>query len=194
MPILLIVQNVLVILLIIRLIMAFSPEKRTFNRFSQIHLFIEIALSILFITCFCCYELSDFNHESYFPLYAFITILSFIAYWVNKLIPIDSKIIKSISLTFIGTLFWISLFTTYKFIPYYPLAWFPIYGLLALGPFFFVLLSLGEIRYQGIQKKGLRPIQIILLGLFPLIVFQGILNLFTPNSWELIKLFSIANF
>jgi hypothetical protein len=168
-------------------------HKRQERKFKIIHTITEVLLLFLLIFCFLLVDMSSFDNEKYFGEFAGILLLSIALYGINKLDFGAYKNLKKHTSSFVGTLFWLSLFTFFKFAPYLPYSWFPLLGLMALAPFFFVLLSISEINYQTQLDPKNSVYKTIAFGLIPLIILQLIMNLYTPEPWELIKIFDPAS-
>ncbi|NOQ71969.1 MAG: hypothetical protein GQ574_08205 [Crocinitomix sp.] len=184
--------------IIILFLMAYIPFLfmqfyRSRKNFARSIVAVEIFAFLLLGQCFMMYEISSFQDEKYFSVFAIITLLSVLGYGLNKIIPHKAKVAKLISLTFLGTLFWLCLLTAIKFGPYLPFVWFPIYGLYALAPIIIGIITLAEIRYQGGLSSKLNALKIIGLGLIPIILLQILMNFFTPYMWEFIKIFEPSN-
>lgn len=175
------------------LIRSFWFHKRQEPKFRKVHIFNEFALMLLLFFCFRYVELSSFSGEKYFFEYSFILLISIGFYWINKTSFGQLKNLKKLTLPFLGTLFWLSLFTIIKFSPYLPYFWFPLLGLMAVSPILFALLSFSEIHYHSQLDSKNSVYKIIGLGLIPLISLQLLMNLYTPEPWELIKIFNPAN-
>ncbi|MFT5822798.1 MAG: hypothetical protein ACI8ZM_004055 [Crocinitomix sp.] len=183
----------LIIYIPAQIITSFSIKKRQEKRPKIIHLIIELSLMVLLFFCFSKVNMSSFNGENQFLEFAIILLISVVLYWINKLDFGSFSKLKKFTLPFLGTLFWLSLFSTLKFAPYLPLCWFPLFGLMALAPFFFTLLSISEIKYQTQLQAKSSVYKIIVLGLIPLIVLQLFMNLYTAEPWELIMIFNPEN-
>lgn len=183
----------LLIFLLVLLPQTFIQEKRTSKTFAQIVLIIEVLAMVLLSLCFVNYDISSFQDEKYFFVFAWMTLISVCGYWLNKIILHSSKTAKLLSLTFLGTLFWLCLFTAIKFTPYLPNVWFPLLGIYALAPIIIGIITLSEIRYQSGLSKRFNMLKIIGLGLIPLIILQVLMNFFTPYPWEFIKIFEPSN-
>lgn len=175
------------------LIRSFWFNKRQERNFKKIHLINELSLMILLFFCFKFVDMSSFRYEEYFTEFAGLLLLSVAFYWINKIDFGSFNKIKQFTLPLLGTLFWLSLFTTLKFAIYLPFCWYPLLGLMALSPIFFTLLSVSEIHYQTQLHPKISVYKIILFGLIPLIALQLIMNLYTPEPWELIKIFNPKN-
>ncbi len=175
------------------LIRSFWFHKRQESKFKTIHIFNELMLMLLLFICFIYVDLSSFKGEKYFFEYTIILLISIGFYWINKAHFRQLKFLKKFTLPFIGTLFWLSLFTIIKFSPYLPYFWFPLLGLMAVSPILFVLLSFSEIHYHSQLDPNISVYKIIGLGLIPLVALQLLMNLYTPEPWELIKIFNPAH-
>ncbi|MFT5822797.1 MAG: hypothetical protein ACI8ZM_004054 [Crocinitomix sp.] len=171
----------------------FMPIFRLRKNFSRSIIVLEIFGFLLLAQCFMKYEISSFQDEKYFSVFAEITLLSVLGYALNKIIPHKAKVAKLLSLTFLGTLFWLCLLTAIKFGPYLPFVWFPVYGLYALAPIIIGIISFSEISYQGGLSSKFNLLKIIGLGLIPIILLQVLMNFFTPYPWEFIKIFEPSN-
>ncbi|NOQ71968.1 MAG: hypothetical protein GQ574_08200 [Crocinitomix sp.] len=183
----------LIIYIPAQLITSFSLHKRQEQRFKLIHRIIELSLMLLLVFCFIYVDMSSFGHENHFLEFAVILLISVVFYWLNKFDFGSFNNLKKFTLPFLGTLFWISLFTSLKFASYLPFCWFPLLGLMALAPLFFLLLSISEIHYQTQLDPKTSVYRIIGFGLVPLIVLQLLMNLYTLEPWELIKIFNTTN-
>jgi hypothetical protein len=192
MPYILLHFGLLIYLLII-LPQTFNQKKRSKPRFSKVIIVIEILAMILLMACFINYDISSFQDEKYFFVFGWMTLISVFGYWINKVVPNTSKILKLISVTFLGSFFWLCFFTAIKFVPYLPNSWFPLLGLYALAPIIIGILTLSEIRFRSGLSKRFNTLKIIGLGLIPLILLQIIMNFFTPYPWEFIKIFEPSN-
>ena len=177
----------------IHFIRSFSYTTRQRKKFQIAQLVVEMLLMVLIIFCFILVDMSSFQHEKYFEVFAVITIISVIFYWLNKIDFKSVKHSKLLTLMFVGSLFWLSTFTVIKFGPYLPYVWFPMLGLMAIAPLFFAILCFSEIRHHSMLNPSFSTIKVLLLGLIPLIVIQIIMNLYTPYSWEFIKMFNPEN-
>ena len=187
------IQLFLVIFVVVQLIRGMFPyaaEKKTLNQ--SIHI-IAFLLTILMLFSFISYEASSFNNEPYFPIFIILVVLGILAYWISKSNIALGLQLQNLTQTFTGILCWMSFFTAIKFYPYYPYAWFPLLGFLALGPIFFTLMSLQEMIRKYHQKKQVHPILSLGFSLGVLIVIQLILNSLTTESWVLIKIFNPEN-
>jgi len=185
-----IIQLAFVIYLLVQLMRSFYIHNRDNHFFKRVHQLNEVLLAVLLFFCFLFVELSSFARESYFTEYAILLLLSVALYGLNKFDFERHEYLRWLILPFIGTLFWLSFLTCIKFSVYFPFAWFPIYGLLALAPVFFMLLSGSEIHYQTKGKKRSKVILVFALGLLPILLLQLVMNMYTPESWEFFKLFA----
>lgn len=184
-----IIQLLTVSYFMIHLVRSFTFYKRQISSFKSTHTVTEVLLLILLIFCFIFMDLSSFSADRYFVEFAGLLLLSVVFYGINKLDFGKYQYLKIFTLPFIGTLFWLSLFTTIKFSVYFPLAWFPLYGIMALSPVFFALLSASEIVYHAKKSRLQTALTSLSLGLIPIVVLQLIMNLYTPEPWELLKMF-----
>jgi hypothetical protein len=183
----------IIIFLLIYLPRTFVLQNRKRNSFATGVLITEIFAMLLLLVCFANYEMSSFRNEKYFFIFSWMTLLSVVGYWINKVIPPSSKILKTLSLTFLGAFFWLCFFTAIKFGPYLPYVWFPLLGLYALAPIILAIFTLSEIRYHSSLSSRFNTLKILGLGLIPLVLIQVVLNLFTPYTWEFIKIFNPGN-
>jgi hypothetical protein len=186
-------QFFLAAFVIIQLIRGMIPAAAERKKLHQSIIIIDFALTLLMLFSFVSYEVSSFNNEPYFSVFTALVLIGIVAFWLSK-----SKInlnvnMQNITQIMLGIFCWLSIFTAIKFYPYYPYAWFPFLGILALGPIFFTFMSLQEMIQNFREQKRVHPLLNLSYSLLFLFIFQLVLNGLTTESWVLIKIFNPEN-
>lgn len=189
----LLIHIVIFFFFIINLIRSFSISKRQEDKFKITHVTTEFLLMMLISCCFALYDMSSFEDEKYFLEFSIITGITILAYWIGKFSKGLNRKWRLALLSLTAALFWLSVFTFIKFLPYLPWAWFPFLGLLALAPLFLLIMTLSEINFRCRTDFKIPVYQGILLGLIPIIIVQLVMNTYTPYSWEFVALFNPEN-
>ena len=73
-----------------------------------------------------------------------------------------------------------------------PYVWFPLLGLFAITPFILSILCLTEIRYRNVNNR-LSMVQILILGLIPILAVELYTNTYTETPWTFIQIFDPSN-
>lgn len=183
-------QCIGIIYLLGNLVLSFVPSRRENLEFATRQIVIEIILTLLLGLCILFYELSGFNGEPHFFEFAVITTISVAFFWVSKLVSANQFQVTLVY-SLVATLFWLSLFTTIKFGIYLPFLWFPLLGLFAATPLLIVFMSLSRLIYASFKHSFLSLGKLLPFGLIPLVILQFIMNMYTKEPWELIKIFSL---
>jgi len=176
----------------------FIPTKASFERRKIQRTCVQILLSFLIILCFHFASnemlLRDMFPDNGFLEYSFLTLICLVFFW---LIQIDffrqNKWLGWISYTLLGAFFWLSIFSSIKLILIVPLVIFPVFGFLVAGPYFVSLMVFHEILRLGKTDGRFNFLQVISLGLLFLVAFQLVMNLWSDEQWELVKLFEPLN-
>ncbi len=177
------------------LITSLFAETRIKKNFKIKHTIIEALLILLLFACFYNYESSNFEYNGYAVGLIITTFFGLICYWLVKLKSNSASIFRFIPELGVSIIFWLSIFSTIKLFPYLLLFWIPFYGLLAITPLLFAILTYSEIRYLS-SIRGFNPFYFTFSGLLPFIIIQLVMNLYTATQWELLNFFypSTPNF
>jgi hypothetical protein len=160
---------------------------------SKLVLISAISMTLLMGICFYNYEMSSFNNEPYFFIFAILAGIGMVSFWLSKSPWYFSKQMNIFFRLGTGLLFWISLFTVIKFFPYMPFVWFPLYGIMAIAPVFFALMAMEELIRKRPRNYSLNPLVALGSSLALLMLIQFGLNVFTTSNWVLIELFNPTN-
>lgn len=182
----------------ILLLCMFMPglKRDLFNR--EIRIFFKLIATTGTFFCFAFAGQSGniliFPNEG-FKEFTILVLTSVISIWFNHF-PVfnTSRIPELIADSLRGLLFILSLLTCYKFLVILPLALFPILGAMIFVPYLITLISLYEIWNADPTQFGKKFLRSFLIGLLLLVFIQMIMNLYSENNWELIKLFTLDYF
>ncbi|WP_175437555.1 hypothetical protein [Crocinitomix algicola] len=163
-------------LIFILLYRSFKTDYRLQNSFQGYYTLFEILINGLFILGFFFSSIIKLNDLEHFKIFLLLSVITNISYLMSK-----TNLKKFIKLHFVflvlmGTLFWCSLLMAYKLVFLLKFGVLPFFGLLILTPIIFVLLTASEIRFQLRLQPGNNFIQIIALGLLPLIIIDLIVR------------------
>lgn len=172
----------------------FIPTKGSFEQRKIQRTCAQILLSFLTVLCFYFasfdFILNDIFPENGFLEYSILTLSSLGFFWLMQIdYFVQNKWLAWISYILLGAFFWLSLFSCVKLILIVSLVIFPLYGFLVAAPFFVSLMVTHEILRLKKNNGRFNFLQVISLGLGFLLVFQLLMNLWSDEQWELIKLF-----
>ena len=172
----------------------FIPTKGSFEQRKIQRTCAQILLSFLTVLCFYFasfdFILNNIFPENVFLEYSILTLSCLSFFWLMQIdYFVQNKWLAWISYTLLGAFFWLSLFSCVKLILIVSLVIFPLYGFLVAAPFFVSLMVTHEILRLKKNNGRFNFLQFISLGLGFLLVFQLLMNLWSDEQWELIKLF-----
>lgn len=172
-------------------------RKSAFAKQSNVLLIIiSVFVSFLMLICFSFAhnwkgQPHIFPHEGLLE-FTLISIVALAFYWLVRIpIFLTNPLLRIVSYTLLGTLFWIAVLTSFKFFPILLWSLFPFYGLLIAAPFLVLGMITSEIIFISKQPQHFSFGIIILFGFGFLLFFQVIMNLWSPEPWELIRQFSL---
>ncbi|MBK9190844.1 MAG: hypothetical protein IPM77_04640 [Crocinitomicaceae bacterium] len=171
-------------------------KKDFFN--PEIRIFFKLTATTGTFFCFAFAGQSDdvliFPNDG-FQEYMILVLTSVISIWFSHFPVFQySRIAEFIADSLRGVLFILSLLTCYKFIIILPFVLFPILGAMIFVPYIITLICLYEIWNSNPVQFRMKFFRSFLIGMSLLFLIQVIMNLYSENNWELIKLFTLDYF
>jgi hypothetical protein len=177
------------------LIFMFLPGLKKDFFSNEIRIFFKLAASLGTFFCFAFVSNSDnimiFPNEG-FAEYRSLVLTTLVSIWFSHFPVFQySRIFETIADGMRGILFILSILTCFKFIIILPFALFPVLGAMVFAPYIITMICFYEIWNSNPVQSGKKFLRSFILGISFLFAFQLIMNIYSENNWELIKLFTL---